>query len=63
MKMFKNIFLNLSPSARVDFLKLAYVRRERMIQEGFAVNNINWDHYARVLEEKHNRAKNGFALF
>jgi len=53
MKQFKNIFLNLTKSINVDFKRLVFVRRAKMIEEGFNVNSVNWDHYAKVLEAKH----------
>jgi hypothetical protein len=52
MKQFKNFFLTFSGSANVNFLKLAYIRRGKLIEEGYNVNNVNWDHYAKVLEAK-----------
>jgi hypothetical protein len=33
------------------------VRRAKMIREGFSVDSINWDLYAKVLEAKHERLK------
>lgn len=53
MKQFKNIFLNLGFSIKVDFVQLVYTRRAKLIEEGFNVNNVNWDHYAKVLQAKH----------
>lgn len=53
MKQFRNIFIKLSPFARVDFRKMVYVRRAKLIEEGYEVNHVNWDHYAKVLEVKH----------
>jgi len=52
MRQFKNIFLTLSRSINVDFQRLVLVRRAKMIEEGFNVNSVNWDHYAKVLEAK-----------
>ena len=55
MKLFKNIFENLGFTINVNFKKLVEVRREKMIREGLDVNFINWEHYARVLEAKHDK--------
>jgi len=57
MKQFKNIFLNLSADARVNFNRIAETRRSKMIKDGLEVNHINWEHYARVLEAKHEALK------
>jgi len=57
MSLFKNIFLTIDSSIRVDFKHLAMVRRAKMIREGFSVDSINWDLYAKVLEAKHERLK------
>ena len=54
MKQFKNILLTLTGRANVNFLKLVYTRRAKLIEEGYNVNNVNWDLYARVLEAKNN---------
>jgi hypothetical protein len=53
MKQFKNIFLNLSTlQVNVNFRKLVETRRAKLIDEGYNVNNVNWEHYAKVLEAK-----------
>ena len=53
MKQFKNIFLNLSTlQVNVNFVKLVETRRAKLINEGHNVNNVNWEHYAKVLEAK-----------
>jgi hypothetical protein len=53
MKQFKNIFLNFSSiQVKMNFRKLVETRRAKMIQEGYNVNSINWEHYAKVLEAK-----------
>jgi hypothetical protein len=52
-KQFRNIFLTLSSSASVNFTKLVETRRAKLIQEGYDVNSVNWELYARVLEAKH----------
>ncbi len=53
MKQFKNIFLNYNPlQVKMNFGKLVETRRAKLIREGFEVNCINWEHYARVLEAK-----------
>ena len=52
MRQFKNIFLKMRSEIHVDFRRLVLVRRAKMIREGFEVNSINWEHYARVLEAK-----------
>jgi hypothetical protein len=52
MKQFKNIFLNLGSSIRINFTQLVEVRRAKLIHEGFNVDSVNWEHYAKVLEAK-----------
>ncbi len=53
MKQFKNIFMNLSTlQVNVNFRKLVETRRAKLIDEGYNVNNVNWEHYAKVLEAK-----------
>lgn len=52
MVQFKNIFLNLGNSVRIDFEQLAEVRRAKLIKEGYNVERINWDLYVKVLEAK-----------
>lgn len=42
----------MSNEIHFDFRRLVLVRRAKMIREGFEVNSINWEHYARVLEAK-----------
>jgi hypothetical protein len=58
MKLFTDIFLTLSYDAKVDFKKLVEVRRAKMIQEGYEVNHINWELYAKVLEVRHHSMMN-----
>ena len=58
MKIFTDIFLTLSYDAKVDFKKLVEVRRAKMIQEGYEVNHINWELYAKVLEVRHQSMMN-----
>ncbi len=55
--MFKNIFDRLSASTRINFSKMVETRRAKMINEGYDVNYVNWEHYAKVLEAKHNAMK------
>jgi hypothetical protein len=53
MGQFKNIFINFSPiHLKMDFRKLVETRRAKLIKEGYDVNWINWEHYAKVLEAK-----------
>ena len=53
MKQFKNIFLNFSSlQVKMNFSKLVETRRAKLIQEGYEVNSVNWEHYAKVLEAK-----------
>jgi hypothetical protein len=52
MIQFKNIFLNLGNSVRIDFGQLAEVRRAKLIKDGYNVERINWDLYVKVLEAK-----------
>jgi len=58
MKQFSNIFAYLSASANMNFRLLAEHRRNQMIAEGYDVSRTNWEHYARVLEAKHQQLKN-----
>lgn len=55
MKQFKNMLHRLSTTPKVDFGLLVNIRRVRMEQEGFNTDNINWEHYAKVLAAKHAR--------
>jgi hypothetical protein len=57
MQIFKNIFLTIGANARMNFLQLANVRRAILQREGINTNNINWEHYAKVLEAKHEQLK------
>jgi hypothetical protein len=53
MKQFKNIFLNFSSTqVKMNFKKLVETRRAKLIDEGYEVNSVNWEHYAKVLEAK-----------
>ena len=52
MKQFKNIFLTLGNTVGINFSQLVEVRRAKLIQEGYNVDNVNWEHYAKVLEAK-----------
>ena len=52
---FKNVFLNLGTTMRIDFEHLAEVRRAKLIQEGYDVERINWALYVKVLKEKQRR--------
>ena len=52
MKQFKNIFLNLGNTVGINFSQLVEVRRAKLIQEGYNVDNVNWEHYAKVLKAK-----------
>jgi hypothetical protein len=36
----------------MNFRKLVETRRAKLIEEGYEVNSINWEHYAKVLEAK-----------
>jgi len=53
MSLFKNIFLNVNFTINMNFRQLVETRRAKMIAEGYNVNHINWEHYAKVLEAKH----------
>jgi hypothetical protein len=55
MSQFKNIFLNLGNSVRINFEQLAATRRAKLINEGYDVERINWELYVKVLEEKRKR--------
>lgn len=52
MKQFRNFFATFTGQANVNFHQLAYTRRGKLIEEGYNVNDTNWDHYAKVLEAK-----------
>ena len=52
MKQFQNIFLTLGNSIRINFSQLVEVRRAKLSQEGYNVDRVKWEHYARVLEAK-----------
>ena len=53
MRQFKNIFNHIGPDARVDFKKIAEVRRQILIDQGYDTSFLNWDLYAKILEAKH----------
>jgi hypothetical protein len=57
MIQFKNIFLSLGNRINVNYSKLVETRRVKMICDGLDVNSINWEHYAKVLEAKHEAYK------
>lgn len=57
MQIFKNIFLTIGANSRVNFLQLVNVRRAILQREGVNTNSINWEHYAKVLEAKHQQLK------
>ena len=41
----------------MNFLQLVSVRRAILQREGVNTDNINWEHYAKVLEAKHQLLK------
>ena len=51
--MFKNIFLTIGSSMNINFVQLVNVRRAKLQQEGYNTDSVNWEHYAKVLEAKH----------
>ena len=53
MSIFKNIFLTIGSGININFDQLVNVRRAKMKQEGYNIDNINWEHYAKVLRAKH----------
>ena len=57
MTFFQDIFQSISNTARqkIDFKKLTEVRRAKMETMELDTKYLNWDLYARVLEEKHRR--------
>lgn len=52
MIQFKNILLTITKDTRMNFEHLVNIRRCKMEQEGHFTNNINWEHYAKVLYAK-----------
>lgn len=57
MVQFKDIFNTITYRTKINFKKFVEVRRAKMIAEGFNVNGINWELYAKVLEVKHENLK------
>jgi len=57
MSFFKNIFTVIDSNTRINFKQLAKVRQSILEQEGLDTSRINWDHYAKVLEAKHENMK------
>jgi hypothetical protein len=55
MSQFKNIFHTLKPGSKFDFKHLAQIRKTKLEREGHSTDCINWEHYAKVLEAKHQR--------
>jgi hypothetical protein len=53
MERFKNIFLVIEPHTRINFSQLIKVRRAILEKDGLDTSRINWELYARILEEKH----------
>jgi hypothetical protein len=52
MIQFKNILFCITQDTRINFQHLVQIRRCKMEQEGYDTSNINWEHYAKVLEAK-----------
>ena len=57
MSFFKNIFNYIDAQTRINFEQLAYVRRAKLEAEGFRTDHVNWEHYVKVLEAKHEELK------
>jgi hypothetical protein len=57
MQIFKNIFRTIDATTRMNFLQLVNVRRAILQRDGVNTDNINWEHYAKVLEAKHQLLK------
>ena len=57
MTFFKNLFEHLSNTKhqQINFKQVAEVRRSKMEEMGLDTSYLNWNLYARVLEEKHRR--------
>lgn len=55
MSLFKNIFDSVKVTHSLNTNLIAKIRRVKMEQEGYNVNHINWEHYAKVLEAKKER--------
>lgn len=57
MTFFKNLFEHISntKNQRVDFKQVAQVRKSKMEEMELDTSYLNWNLYARVLEEKHRR--------
>jgi hypothetical protein len=54
---FKNIFNYIDAHTRMNFKLLANVRRAKLEAEGLDTGNVNWEHYAKVLEAKHEQLR------
>jgi hypothetical protein len=53
MSIFKNIFHVIDANTRMNFFQLVNVRRAILQRDGISTDNINWEHYAKVLQAKH----------
>jgi len=56
-KIFKNIFHYIDGHTRMNFQLLVNIRRAKLEAEGLDTGNVNWEHYARVLEAKHEQLR------
>lgn len=57
MQIFKNIFHTIDANTRMNFLQLVNVRRAILQKDGIDTDRINWEHYAKVLQAKHEMLK------
>ena len=52
MIQFTNIINSITRNTKLDFRHLVQIRRCKLEREGHFTHNINWEHYAKVLEAK-----------
>ena len=52
MIQFTNLLIRITKNTQINFSHLVQIRRCKMEQEGHFTENINWEHYAKVLEAK-----------
>jgi len=57
MIQFKNILHYITRDSVINLPLLVQIRRCKMEQEGFQTDNINWEHYTRVLIAKQKALK------
>jgi hypothetical protein len=52
MIQFKNILNYITRDSIINLPLLVQIRKSKMEEEGLPTNNINWEHYAKVLIAK-----------